>query len=370
MPKPSPALTEMYRKNLRLALGPSRRSGSFYGKRMGVLALSAGLTVSSIITLHARLLYEQFHAGVRSVRLAQRLRSAGDFLAAVLVGARHGGDARSAPIDDLRPLFVLFGAHIAELASVKAAMAIAIGAAKTKVALGAERNRESLRRSRDMHRQLRLLSRRLLTAHEDERRMISRDLHEVVAQTLAGINLRLAALRREASIDSADHGRHIAQAQRLVVRSVNRVNRFARELRPAILDDLGLLPALQSLATATGQRTGLRVALSSPATLGAFTPLVRTVVYRVVQEAVDNAAKHADATAIDIAITVVAGGIRLVVHDDGKTFDVDSTKRQAGGGHLGILAMRERVEMVDGSFSITSTPGVGTTISATIPAAG
>jgi signal transduction histidine kinase len=220
-----------------------------------------------------------------------------------------------------------------------------------------------------MQRQLRLLSRRLLTAHEDERRMISRDLHDVVAQTLAGINLRLAALRREASIDSADHGRHIAQAQRLVVRSVNRVNRFARELRPAILDDLGLLPALQSLVDAVTERTGLRITLHAPPTLSTLTPLVRTVVYRVIQEALGTSAKHADVSTIDIAITTISGGIRLVVHDDGKAFDVDSTKRPHGSG-LDVLGMRERIEMVDGSFSITSTPGVGTTISASIPKIG
>src|ERR1700690_167233 len=101
-----------------------------------------------------------------------------------------------------------------------------------------------LDQSRHMQEQLRQLSRQILLAQEDERKRISRELHDVIAQTLTGINVRLAALKKEAGLNTQNLDRDIARTQRLVEKSVNIVHDFARELRPAVLDDLGLIPAL------------------------------------------------------------------------------------------------------------------------------
>ena len=107
-----------------------------------------------------------------------------------------------------------------------------------------------------MQEQLRLLSRQLLSAQEEERKRISRELHDVIAQTLTGINVRLATLKKEATLNTKGLERNIARTQRLVEKSVDIVHRFARELRPTVLDDLGLIPALHSFMKNFTRRDG------------------------------------------------------------------------------------------------------------------
>ena len=107
-----------------------------------------------------------------------------------------------------------------------------------------------LEQSRQLQEQLRHLSRQILSAQEEERKKISRELHDVIAQTLTGINVRLAALKKEATINTKGLRTKIARTQRLVEKSVDIVHRFARELRPTVLDDLGLIPALHSFMKA------------------------------------------------------------------------------------------------------------------------
>ena len=120
-----------------------------------------------------------------------------------------------------------------------------------------------LEKSERLQEQLRRLSRQVLSAQEEERKEISRELHDVIAQTLTGINVRLAALKKEASLNTSGLDRNIARTQRLVEKSVDIVHRFARELRPAVLDDLGLIPALQSFMKNFGARTGLFAQLTA-----------------------------------------------------------------------------------------------------------
>src|SRR5690349_388712 len=115
-----------------------------------------------------------------------------------------------------------------------------------------------LEQSRQMQEQLRLLSRQLLSAQEEERKLISRELHDVIAQTLTSINVRLANLKRDAKENARGLERNIARTQRLVERSVNIVHRFARELRPTVLDDLGLIPALHTFMKSFREETGIQ----------------------------------------------------------------------------------------------------------------
>ncbi len=115
-----------------------------------------------------------------------------------------------------------------------------------------------LEQSDHLQEQLRRLSRQILSAQEDERKKISRELHDVIAQTLTGINVRLATLKKEAALNTKGLDRNIARTQRLVEKSVDIVHQFARELRPAVLDDLGLIPALHSFVKIFSKRTGIR----------------------------------------------------------------------------------------------------------------
>ncbi len=120
-----------------------------------------------------------------------------------------------------------------------------------------------LEQSDHLQEQLRQLSRQILSAQEEERKEISRELHDVIAQTLTGINVRLAALKKEAAVNTKGLDRNIARTQRLVEKSVDIVHQFARELRPAVLDDLGLIPALHSFMKNFTARTGVRTSFDS-----------------------------------------------------------------------------------------------------------
>jgi PAS domain S-box-containing protein len=215
--------------------------------------------------------------------------------------------------------------------------------------------------------QLRELSRQILSAQDEERRRISRELHDVVAQTLAGINVRLAALSKDAPADARRLARNLTHLQRLVEKSVAIVHRFARELRPAVLDDLGLIPALHSSLKNFAQETGLRASLTAFAGVEKLDEARRTVLYRVAQEALKNVARHAQASRVELRLRKQGRTISLEIQDDGKSFNVQRVLHSHRSTRLGLLGMRERVEMVGGLFTVLSSPGQGTTIRAQIP---
>jgi len=224
-----------------------------------------------------------------------------------------------------------------------------------------------LEQSRHMQEQLRLLSRQLLSAQEEERKMISRELHDQIAQTLTGINVRLASLKTEDTLNNKGLQEKISSTQRLVEKSVDIVHRFARELRPAVLDDLGLVPALHSFMKSFATRTGVRPSLTAFAAVEQLDTPKRTVLYRVAQEALTNVGRHAQASRVDVSIQKLRGDVRMEIKDNGKSFDVQGALHVNGNKRLGLLGMRERVEMVDGTFCVESAPGQGTTIRVEIP---
>jgi signal transduction histidine kinase len=230
-----------------------------------------------------------------------------------------------------------------------------------------QHTRKLLGHSRQLQDQLRHLSRRILLAQEEERKRISRELHDVIAQMLTGINIRLATLKMEAAASTKGLSQKISRTQRMVEKSVDRVHRFARELRPAVLDDLGLVPALHSYLKIFAEETGIRTKLTAFAGLEKLSGAKRTVLYRVAQEALTNAAGHAQASQVDVDIRRVENAVCMQVRDDGKGFEVSAVKRSKKSPHLGLLGMRERVEMVRGRFTIQSTPGKGTVVQADIP---
>jgi signal transduction histidine kinase len=224
-----------------------------------------------------------------------------------------------------------------------------------------------LKQSREMQEQLRHLSRQLLMAQEEERKKISRELHDEIAQTLTGINVRLAALKAEAAQNTKGLQRKIASAQRMVEKSVDIVHRFARELRPTVLDDLGLIPALHSFVKSFSKQTCIPIRLTIFAGVEKLDNAKRTILYRVAQEALTNVARHARAGRVDVNIEKIPGSICMMIRDDGKSFHVQRMMNARKNKRLGLLGMRERVEMVGGSFHVVSTPGKGTTIRAKVP---
>ena len=223
--------------------------------------------------------------------------------------------------------------------------------------------------SRQMQEQLRHLSHSVLQAQEEERKRISRDLHDQVAQALVGINVHLAALTQEATINPKGLKRKIARTQRLVENSVKIVHRFARELRPPVLDDLGLIPALHSFLKDFTKLTGIRIHFTSftSARIGDLDSAASTVIYRLVQEALTNVARHAQASHVNVAVRKVNGAIQLEIADDGKGFDAGRALFGQRQNRLGVLGMTERVQMIGGQCRFDSAPGKGTTVCALIP---
>jgi PAS domain S-box-containing protein len=228
--------------------------------------------------------------------------------------------------------------------------------------------RRLVEEAQELHAQLRHMARQILVAQEEERKNISRELHDEIAQILAGINVQLAALAGGAASRPRDLRARIARTQRLVAQSVAAVHRFARELRPAMLDDLGLVPALRAFIRDLPGRKGLKIRLTADtAGAAALDNTQRTVLYRVAQEALTNVIRHAHAQLATVRVHQAADSVRLVVHDNGKSFAVDHMLATNTKRRLGLLGMRERVEMVGGKFSIESAPGAGTTVRVTIP---
>jgi signal transduction histidine kinase len=230
-----------------------------------------------------------------------------------------------------------------------------------------QQSRQLLEQSRRLQEQLRHLSRQILSTQEEERKKISRELHDVIAQVLTGINVQLATLKAEAAVNTKGLTLNISRTQRMVEKSVDLVHRFARELRPAVLDDLGLIPALHSFTKSFSKKTGLHVSLRAYAGVEKLDSAKRTVLYRVAQEALTNVARHAQASRVDASIQKLPNAVCLEIKDNGKSFDVEQLLRARKNKRLGLLGMRERVEMVGGQFRIEAVPSQGTTIQAQIP---
>ena len=226
-----------------------------------------------------------------------------------------------------------------------------------------------LEQAHRLQEQLRLLSHQLLVAQEEERKKISRELHDEIAQTLTGINVQLATLKTEAMVNTKGLQKKITRTQRLVEKSVDIVHRFARDLRPSVLDDMGLVSALHTFMKSFTKRTGIHIRFTT-FTSGWIKQLdnaTRTVLYRVAQEALTNVARHAQANQVEVNIEKLRNAICLRVKDNGKSFEAQRVMHSKRNTRLGLIGMRERLEMVGGTFSVESAPGQGTTIRAQIP---
>ena len=225
-----------------------------------------------------------------------------------------------------------------------------------------------LRQSRLQQKQLRDLSHRMLHVQEEERKRISRELHDVIAQTLVGINVHLAVLAQGKAAVPENLRLQISRTQLLVEKAVGIVHDFARELRPTMLDDLGLIPALQVFMKGFMAETGIRVSLNAFAKIDQATSTVRTVLYRIAQEALANVARHAGASRVEVAIESLEDVVRMTIKDNGKGFRVIGNAGSKKNNRLGLIGMRERVEMIGGTFQVDSAPGGPTTVQVEIPA--
>jgi two-component system sensor histidine kinase UhpB len=219
--------------------------------------------------------------------------------------------------------------------------------------------RRLLRRIEDERRRS---GRLVLRAQEEERRRLARDLHDEVNQALTAILLRLQALSEEAPPELATQ---ITALKALVNQAMEELLRLARQLRPASLDDLGLIAAIEGQLARFSEQTGIQAVLHSEGAPEAITEEQQTVIYRVVQEALSNTAQHSGATFVDFELRVFPShGVELRVRDNGHGFD---SGVQAETGGIGLAGMAERARLVGGELSVTSAPGTGTRVRLYIP---
>jgi signal transduction histidine kinase len=206
--------------------------------------------------------------------------------------------------------------------------------------------------------------RRAVEAQELERARLARELHDETGQALASILLGLGHLEEAVETDEAK--RAAADLRELVVTTLQNVRRLAVELRPSALDDFGLVPAVERLASTVAEQSGTVVDVEAQLGDARLPAEAETALYRIVQEALTNVVKHASARRVSITLVQKGAAAVVVVEDDGGGFDPGATRP----GALGLVGMRERVALVGGRLTVESSPGVGTTLVAEVPLAG
>jgi signal transduction histidine kinase len=203
--------------------------------------------------------------------------------------------------------------------------------------------------------------RRVVAGQELERRRLARELHDETGQALTSILLGLRAVDEAGS--SNDVRKAVSDLRELVVATLQDVRRLAVQLRPKALDDFGLVPALERLVQTFSETSGIDVDLEAQLGEERLPTEVETTFYRIVQEALTNVVKHAEATRVSILLVHRNGSATAVIEDDGRGFD----PANAASDSLGLQGMRERVELHDGRLNLEAAPGAGTTLVVEVP---
>jgi len=226
---------------------------------------------------------------------------------------------------------------------------------------GRKRAEEELQKSRD---QLRALAARLQNAREEERTRVAREIHDELGQALTAIKIDLTALVRELPMDNGPAVQRSQSILKLVDETIQSVQRIATELRPGILDDLGLAAAVEWAAEEFESRTGTKCRVSLPDADIAMDPERATALFRILQETLTNVARHANATEVKVKLARDNGDLSLEIQDNGQGIGEQQLLASAS---LGILGMRERSLLLGGNLTIRGTPGKGTTVRVRIP---
>lgn len=249
------------------------------------------------------------------------------------------------------------------------ALALAVSVASivriSRLEVRAERQRLATERA---ERELRRLSQQLVHAQEDERRNLSRELHDEVGQTLTALRVELGNLEKLRGGAPEIFHEHLEDAKRLAAETLGSVRNLAMGLRPSMLDDLGLGPALEWQAREFSRHTGVPVEVLLEGVPPDLPEAHRTCLYRVVQEALTNCARHADAKRIRVMLHADSGRLGLTVEDDGRGLPAAVLRDgAAAGGGLGLVGIEERVHELGGAVVLHSQPGKGTLMKVSIP---
>jgi signal transduction histidine kinase len=209
--------------------------------------------------------------------------------------------------------------------------------------------------------QLRALAARLQTVREEERKRVARELHDQLGQTLTAMKIDLSSLIKGLPADKEQRSKSLLK---LIDQTIQSVRRISNDLRPGILDDLGLIAAVEWSAREFQSRTGTKCRLDLPAEDTFIDRELATSLFRILQETFTNVARHANASRVDVRLAKEDGSLTLEVHDDGKGISEEQLSHRSS---LGILGMRERALLLGGELAISGAPGEGTTIKVRVP---
>jgi signal transduction histidine kinase len=227
-------------------------------------------------------------------------------------------------------------------------------------------NADLYTRLHDRTLELARLSARMVQQHEEERRRLSRELHDETAQVFSAVKMELGLLRDGVGPAQSDR---LDRALELIDTGIRSIRSVTNDLRPSLLDDLGLLPALRSLVADFGARSDIQVALTAPAVLPPLSKDAELALFRALQEGLSNVRRHAGAGTVDVGITAEAGLVRINVDDDGRgppEAGVDQLERE---GHMGLAGMRERISALGGSVRFGRSRGRGAALEIVLPVA-
>jgi signal transduction histidine kinase len=362
-PKGSRAeLVSRYRSALRSYLDhkDNRRLHSAYD--LGCVALRSGMGVFDMARLHEETLAKALTRGGSVRESAQQARAAETFLLDALSpfeAARRGIPEAYVYLAQLNKTLEERTKALATIVARQLPMEEALRASN-------QRYFKLFQQARTMKQDIRRHPAKMILAQEEERKRVSRELHDEIGQVLAAVNVALGILKKQAG-HNRTFQKQVAATQALLEQSMESVHRFARELRPEMLDLFGPFEAIRSYVRAFAERTGITAIIQSKVDLDGLDSEQEIVLFRVAQESITNISKHAQATQIHIRFRRLAQKICMEIQDNGRSFSVEDQLRVKGAKRLGLLGMQERVRLVRGDFTIESAPGRGTKVQVQFP---
>ncbi len=293
----------------------------------------------------------------------QKAASASSFLRTEVIPRRNAVLSLMREIDDLSgKTFKMeqetinksreaFRAYLRQMLAISALLAIGVaGVSIFRVAALEKHSDKQRRRAENAEEELRRLSHQLVQTHEEERKFISRELHDEIGQMLTGLKMELGNLAEFRNSHGDEFEKHLAETRAITEQTMRSVRDLAMGLRPSMLDDLGLEPALRWQAREFSRHSGVQATLETDGDLNNLSDPVRTCIYRVVQESLTNCARHAEATNVRIMIHANQDRISLTVQDDGKGFDPKTLVSRG----LGLVGIEERIKKLGGTLAISS----------------
>lgn len=257
-----------------------------------------------------------------------------------------------------------FRRHLAWMLGVTLTLGILVaGISITRIIRLERRSQEHQARTERAEQELRRLSQDLVRALESERKSISRELHDAVGQTLTALRMELSQLAALRNAPDDEFQTRVEEARQLAEQTLSTVRSLAMGLRPAMLDDLGLAPALEWQSRDFSRRSGIPVDLQLDGELDGLPEAHRTAIFRIAQEALTNCARHARARHVRIAVHGRRDAVTLSIQDDGVGMNPNSASREG----IGLIGIEERIRELGGSMNLYSQPGKGTTLQAEIP---